>query len=158
MKTLLIIISILFYTSSMYSQDIASNVMNTTGGHAVISNWVIDYSVGETFVSTITAGSDIFTEGLLQPELRTLVAVEEPVLENAIISVFPNPTMDFVNIKSDNLPIRRIEIWNSMEKRVFEAEGAAYSADMSLYSRGVYYLHVFMQNSEKRIVIKVVKI
>ncbi|MCX7728270.1 MAG: gliding motility-associated C-terminal domain-containing protein [Bacteroidia bacterium] len=52
----------------MFSQTISPYVINTCGGEGITGGIVLQYNVGETFVSTINNGNHIITQGFLQPD------------------------------------------------------------------------------------------
>jgi len=66
------------------------------------------------------------------------------------IEFFPNPlTDDFLQIKNDNHPIDRIEIFDTQGQIFFEKNENQYTyrIDFSNFSKGIYFVKVFSNNS-----------
>lgn len=84
-------------TSSVCGQSI----LNTSGSSTVVNQMVHEWSIGEMLsINTYSTSSIIVTEGLLQP-VNLVTSIDESTLNQAqsMITVYPNPTMDLVNIQ-----------------------------------------------------------
>jgi len=84
-------------TSSVCGQSI----LNTSGSSTVVNQMVHEWSIGEMLsINTYSASSIIVTEGVLQP-VNLVTSIDESTLNQAqsMITVYPNPTVDLVNIQ-----------------------------------------------------------
>lgn len=87
-------------TSSVCGQSI----LNTSGSSKVVNQMVHEWSIGELLsVYTYSTSSIIVTEGILQP-VNLVTSIDESSLDQSqsLITVYPNPTMDFVNIQVED--------------------------------------------------------
>lgn len=66
-KNIFFIIAMIAYTKWL-SQTITPFVINSAGGEGTTGGITLYYNLGETFVSTIDNGSNIITQGFLQPD------------------------------------------------------------------------------------------
>jgi hypothetical protein len=94
-KTKLVLIAV-FASSSLFSQDVigtAGDSYSTTAGN-------MDFTIGEVVINTGTNGTEDLTQGFHQPSW-TYAGVYDFVDDyNAV--VFPNPTVDLVNINASD--------------------------------------------------------
>ena len=79
------------------------------------------------------------------------VGLEENAI-NELISIFPNPTNDRVNIETDNTKIAQMALINMNGSVVLEVQRNANSIDVSQLGKGVYYLKIV--TSEKGVAFK----
>lgn len=71
MKYYLVIIFIFGIVVKQFAQTISPSVINTTGGGGVIGTSTVEvyYNIGEPIVSTVSNGSNVITQGFLQPDV-----------------------------------------------------------------------------------------
>lgn len=77
--------------------------LNVAGGSNIINGQEFEYSIGEmVLVHTATTENIIVTQGILQPaDIET--GVSDQLLNDGQLSIYPNPTDNFINIDA-NLP------------------------------------------------------
>src|SRR4030043_290832 len=80
----------------------AQQVVSTAGSHSGNGTVQLSWTIGEPVISTFNNGSNILTQGMHQSKLL-IDAIEEIELSGLIISAFPNPTNEFVNLKVSHL-------------------------------------------------------
>ncbi len=88
------------------------------------------------------------------PYLRgtPIVSVEEKrnKTTNDMISIYPNPSSDFLNIESQiNIPISKIEIYNLLGEKVLSYENnhsENFKLNISELQNGTYFVRVFLNN------------
>lgn len=150
-KTLLIILGICSL-NSINAQTISAGTIASFSGSVNNSTITIDYSVGENAISTVSNTLNCVTQGFLQPQLIISTGIVE-VKENNEVSVFPNPTTDFVIIKS----IEQVTwiIYNSMGKTILS--GNYDKIETSQFASGIYYLEVSNKKSDNKKTIKLIK-
>lgn len=79
----------------------AQSTLNATGGHASIGGDHFEYAIGEmTVVNTASTSNIIVTHGVLQPSSGT-TSIDELDDFSQSLSVYPNPTRDYVVIRPD---------------------------------------------------------
>ncbi len=138
--------------NSMNAQTISAGTIGSFAGSANNSTITIDYSVGENAISTISNASNCVTQGFLQPKLIISTGIIE-VSKNNEISVFPNPTTDYVLIKSTE-QVSWI-IYDEMGKTVLL--GDYNKIETSQFTLGVYYLEISSKVSGYKHTINLIK-
>ena len=98
MKISLLILSVavvFIFSTLLYAQE----VVTTTGGNGSGSGGSVSYTVGQVVNNIYRTGSGSVTEGIQQPyEISVETDVENTDI-NLLITVFPNPTSDYLTIQ-----------------------------------------------------------
>lgn len=97
MKTLIILLSIIF-PAVIFAQN-TQEIVSSGGDYGNGTNTSISYSIGEIETETSPDGS--LTQGFQQPNITVTEVVEAPFKE-MLVTVFPNPSVDFVNVQMSN--------------------------------------------------------
>lgn len=80
----------------------AQTALPTTGGNASGSGGSVNYTIGQVVYSTNIGSSGCESQGVQQPfEISVFSGVDEVESINLLISVYPNPTTDFLTLKID---------------------------------------------------------
>jgi hypothetical protein len=79
------------------AQSIERQVIGAAGSFQTASWGSLSSTSGEAVVSTLTAGSNVLTQGFQQP-LISDVMVYDIVLNNFSVQVYPNPASDIINV------------------------------------------------------------
>ena len=128
---------------SGYSQE---NIL-ASGGTAIGTGGTSSYSVGEIFIGTQTGTNGSVAQGTQQPfEISTLGNDEFPQI-NLEMSVYPNPTVDRLNLLIGN------KEWSNLTYQLFDINGKIISENqkttasetpvsMQSFSQGIYFLVV----------------
>lgn len=74
------------------AQSLDRQVVGSTGGDGGNGNLSVSYTVGETFVTTLTSGSIVLTQGFQQPT-ATVVGIARPDWQWEVTH-FPNPATE----------------------------------------------------------------
>lgn len=133
----------------------AQESINTAGGNASGSGGSVSYSVGQVTYQTYTGTNGSVAEGVQQPyEISVLMALEETKGINLLVSVYPNPTSDYLtlsisdNVKpSQNLSFLSYQL-NDMNGKILQSEiitGNQTSIDMSNLLPATYFVKVLAQ-------------
>lgn len=86
----------LLFTLSLSAQEVVS----TQGSSYSNASGAIDFTIGEVIINTGTSGSASLTQGFHQTNWEFLGLTDfEP---SYVVSVFPNPTEEFLTIQTDN--------------------------------------------------------
>ena len=110
----------------------------TTTNHVVLS-------IGETFIPTETASSNVLTYGFNQPIPGTIGILESGAIE---VEVYPNPTSNFVRITTVFDESIRATLW-SMDGRLIQEltiDPNHPIIDLRMLPASVYVLRMDMNN------------
>lgn len=100
MKRKLIFITLVYLnTTYIYSQSIERQLVSNGGASIKNADISVDFSIGESIISTEEIENSILTQGFQQPNLRINTAINEE--EVLTISVFPNPSSDNIKITTE---------------------------------------------------------
>lgn len=81
----------------------AQETVSASGGNATGSGGSVSYTVGQVSYFTNTSDAGIITQGVQQPyEILIVTGLEEAKGISIEISVYPNPTSDFLKLKVEN--------------------------------------------------------
>lgn len=140
MKSSLTIFFILIYTG-IYCQSISPSVINTNGGQFSNNDFSLEWSIGEVVVTSLQSGSNILTQGFIQPNLPNSVSNID--LNDPNLLVYPNPFTNWVNIIDNNNlnQIWNIKIFNSEGKFLFEKLNVN-QIDLEFLSNGLYLIYI----------------
>jgi len=94
MQTKLLILIFLLSASAMQAQQ----VMTTSGNYNSNTSGSLSWTLGECVIETYTSGNVVLTQGFQQSKL-IVTALKEVSGNSLAISIYPNPTNDFVLIK-----------------------------------------------------------
>ena len=101
----------------------------------------------------------IVTEGLCTDTSNCVSIQTVGVFNNdkIILGVQPNPTTGqlYLSGLNDNLVMDKIELRNSIGELIKELDMNDFKIDISHYSNGLYYLHLFLNGDE--MIVKVIK-
>jgi hypothetical protein len=138
---------ILLLTSFPFISGYSQESILASGGTATGSGGTASYSVGEIFIGTQTGTNGSVAQGTQQPfEISTLGNDEFPQI-NLEMSVYPNPTVDKLNLLIGN------EEWSNLTYQLFDISGKIISENqkitasetpvsMQSFSQGIYFLIV----------------
>ncbi|MFD2823797.1 T9SS type A sorting domain-containing protein [Lacinutrix iliipiscaria] len=105
----------------------------------------IDETTTQDYFSAPAAGLDSF--------MFSTLTVEDHVLSNTSISVYPNPTSHYINIDTA-LEISSVEIFDILGKKVLTTKNTR--IDVSHFQKGLYLMNIFTKKGKltKKIVIE----
>jgi|GEM_PF-2566434 len=117
MKKIIMLISSVCFVYNIQAQQVERNVIASGGKKSTAGNSSLEYTVGEVFTRTLSAANNSVTQGFHQPVITLARMLNDqdtsdaPAGEmlsssrtateagNYIITIFPNPATDFINIK-----------------------------------------------------------
>ena len=132
-----------------FSQELIRQVVANGGHEGTVGHVIIQYTIGEPIVSTLSAGDLLITQGFQQPEVAGPIKPPEAPFVTDLI-VYPNPASDQVNIEFDLLQDGRVvfmlvnnagQVVSSTTK-VLLAGRLTHTLPLSNYASGLYYLVV----------------
>ena len=129
----------------------AQEVIGTLGGTYTNSTVEMSFTVGEMIISTENSGAVDLTQGFHQPELA-LSGIDN-LSDPLMISVYPNPTADYINVSFDDFEGTLYNV-RSIDGKLLIAGSMTSSQtqiDLSLYERGVYTVEFLNGNKNLRL-------
>ena len=151
MKKLITILMAMVISIALTAQSISPEVVASAGDYYENGNGSLSWTLGEIATETYSNGSVILTQGF-QQSTYSITFIEEKQNNDFNISVYPNPTSDYINIEFDiknksdvliqlcdiNGRILLNETINSTENNK--------QYDFNIFSTGMYFLRI---SSEK---------
>ena len=131
----------------------AQESVNATGGNASGSGGSASYSVGQVVYTTNTGTNGSVSQGVQQPyEISVVTGLEEAKGINLSISVYPNPTTDYLTleIKEFELSNLHFQLYD-MSGKLLKSEkitGSQTSIVMGNLVPATYFVKVVQGNKE----------
>ncbi|MBN2612831.1 MAG: T9SS type A sorting domain-containing protein [Bacteroidales bacterium] len=144
-----------------YTGVYAQEAVLSSGGNASGSGGSVSYSVGQVLYTTISAGSGTITQGVQQPfEISVVTGMEEAKGYELLISAFPNPVTDNLQLKvernySDDLTCQLYDITGKLIE-IMKIESKETVISMSNLLPGIYLLKIIRGDKELKI-FKIIK-
>ena len=107
-----VIFFILFTNFCVFGQEVITN----QGGTYVHSSGIIDFSIGELIIETGSNGTLDITQGFHQTYWN-IVKIEEHE-SNYQALVFPNPTSEILNIRTNNFENITYSLYDAQKKLI----------------------------------------
>ena len=125
----------------------AQETIPATGGNASGSGGTVSYSVGQVVYTTNTGANGSVAQGVQQPfEISVVTGIEQTAI-NLVISAYPNPTTDFLQLKveSEKLKDLSFQLYNMQGKLLQnkKIEGNETSIVMSSLVPATYFVKVY---------------
>ena len=132
----------------VYAQTLSPQVVASAGRNLSGASGGMDFTIGEVATSTLTAGSDVLTQGFNQPNI-VIVAIEE-FTDVYTISLYPNPTDQFVNVVTNSDDELQVHVYNALGQLVIDSEVFTnkLTLDIHAISNGVYQMHITRKTGE----------
>lgn len=159
------LLPLLFASALTYGQiSLDRQVIGSAGQSASTSSLLVDYTVGETMVTTASAGTIILTQGFHQPT-DNLVSIT-PKEWDLSLQAYPNPTTHSVllDFKVADPQELTLSVYHSNGQLVRPAEKLTlhdrlqHTLDFSRLSSGTYFIHLQDMHTAKNLSLTVQKI
>lgn len=154
MKNLILII--IFGIISLHSvnaQSLERSVFSSQGNSFTNTNFSLDWSLGETIVSTAIATGIVLTQGFQQPSTANISV--KKVNKELNISVFPNPVMDKLTLqwdnKSEHCMIQILDVKGTVISQCRWMDEDDFSMDWKNYAQGMYFVQLTVNSESKTI-------
>ena len=141
MKIFATIILALVVHLSFAQQTIKKSSIDSGGEVAVNGNISMVFTVGEVVVQESINGNILVSEGFINPNFFYDIKVgvgEYEELEG--VTVFPNPTVRFVNVEFVQNRIVDVVVYNENGKVLIQETGDRFKLDLSAVATGLYFL------------------
>jgi hypothetical protein len=143
-KTITSIAFIIFGLGGLQAQKIAT----TAGNEATGIGGTASYTVGQVVYTTGTGTNGSVEQGVQQPfEISTTLGVNETTI-NLELSVYPNPTTDFLTLKVEKLENLHYQLIDMQGKLIESKTVRSNSFNISLENQptATYFLKVTKNN------------
>jgi len=121
----------------------------------------ISSSMGQVAFRNVMEGYAAITEGVQQPyEITIVTALNEPLIQEFDISVYPNPTIDFltINIKNNQTKGLSFMLFDELGKFIIQGmlDDVSGKIPMQTYRPAVYFLQL-IKNDKTLNIFKIIK-
>ena len=131
------------------AQDL--EVISASGEYVESAGGSLSYTVGEVVIETVESGTNDLTQGFQQENIFVLNVITYN--NDFEVSVFPNPTTDFVNVQSSTNST--LQIYDAAGKLVrTQNVNETDKIEMGNFERGMYQL-VFTKDQNQLKTVKV---
>lgn len=144
----------LFCLPVLSAQDMPRTVVGSAGDYyqnLLFGN--LHWTVGEIAVSNYQNGLEL-GEGFHQVYYDLLVEVDDPLPAGWEISVYPNPTTDWINLRFPELVKLDANLYTLSGQLLFELNDLSGTAtvDLGIYPEGTYLLQLRDEDGRQRTV------
>lgn len=166
MKIYLYLIIIAAATSSnSFAQKDNHFVIAAAGEISKSSTIVLEWTVGETAIETVSSSSSLYTQGFHQPsiDVQRIGSSDGALVMKNIVRVFPNPTTSVLNIQLDKVPeVPLLVTLVDANGRVlinnnFPPKSNVLKINVSRFAQGTYFLRITDIKGSTRGEFKVIK-
>jgi Secretion system C-terminal sorting domain len=143
-KTITSIAFLLLGLGSLHAQQ----TVTTTGSEATGAGGTASYTVGQVVYTTNTGTNGSVAQGVQQPyEISTTVGINETTI-NLELSVYPNPTTDFLTLKVEKAEGLTVQLYDLQGKVITSKTVSSTSTNISLEEQptAIYFLNVTKNN------------
>ena len=105
-----VIFVLLLIPWAMFS--VAQSLVNTTGTSLSNSTLTVEYSVGEIVATTLTGGTQVITQGLLQPTYAVTTETNDLFDAKFSLRCYPNPVVNELVIETDFRDFRKASLYS----------------------------------------------
>ena len=126
----------------------AQQSSTATGGEATGTGGTASYSVGQVVYTTASGTNGSVAQGVQQPyEISTTVGINETSI-NLELSVYPNPTTDYLTLKTDDNANLSYNLYDMQGKVIESKKVLSNSSNINLEGQptATYFLNVVKNN------------
>jgi hypothetical protein len=151
MKTNTLILFLAFLLSFSVNAQTVHQVLSASGGDATGSGGSVAYSVGQIVYTTHTGTTGSVAQGVEQAYEIYSVGIKETTL-NISLSVFPNPTSDFLTLKVEDYNDETLSytLLDEQGKLILSEQitNQETQVAMSTLARGSYFINIVQANKK----------
>ncbi len=130
----------------------AQEAPTATGGDASGAGGTVAYSVGQVFYADVNSSSGNINPGVQQPYEIIITGGKTIANIDLSISVYPNPTAAFINLKIENMDLQNLsfQLFDIQGKLLLNQKitNVKTTVKMDDLAMGNYFLKVMNNNSE----------
>ncbi len=163
MKKTLLFFLVLLWLGNVHAQSSSPEIVASAGASFQGNNYQINWTLGELAITTISNSNQQITQGFHQAEY-SITSIAEMPADFGEIQVFPNPTVDHLQMKLQLEQNREviIQLFDTTGKLLWTKESHGQkieeTADMSNLPNGTYYLLFKMVDRNHSPTFKILKI
>ncbi|WP_353779462.1 T9SS type A sorting domain-containing protein [Winogradskyella sp. 3972H.M.0a.05] len=163
MKHFIITLSLLIASLQLNGQSISKQVIGSSGKAITNGTYTINYTVGETIVGKIENGQTIYQGFWAELNSDETLSVQTLVEQTESISVFPNPTVNLLQVKFklQEASNYQVQLYDVNGKQIFNlkpvSQGDITRMNISHLSSGMYVLVIADKTSNYNKSFKIIK-
>lgn len=146
-------LTLLFSNIFFYAQS--QTVVNATGNTINDNSYLIEYSIGEISITTITGAQSNISQGVLQPNIKVLNPGCSFI--NDTFSFFPNPTRDKIRLVGRYNWINSYIVYAADGKLISKSSFYNNYIDLSRVAAGLYFIQLLPECDGKSKTLKILK-
>ncbi len=158
MKRIILILGLGFFVFIAKSQTVSPELISSAGDNFSNSNYQLEWSIGEIQTETYSNTENVLTQGFHQNSY--IVTTVEDLRADFKISVYPNPTADFISLNVQNLEFENMQYTiTDLTGRLLQNGNITNDIEQfnfSNYAVGTYFISV-QQNSQLVKTFKIIK-
>ncbi len=145
----------LLFALATQAQSIEPSVVNASGGWIQNATVLVEWSLGEPAITTISNAENIVTQGFIQPHLE--ISGVDGLIPGEEITVYPNPARDHLLFKTNSTRIASLTVYDLLGRVVLEN---AFVSDLDIHQLpgGVYFVSLLDAKSRLLTTFKIIKI
>ncbi len=136
----------------------AQESIATAGGSATGTGGTVSYTIGQVVYTSSTGTNGSVTQGIQQPyEISTTLGINEVTI-NLELSVYPNPTTNYLTLKVEKLNGLSFQLYD-LQGKVIESKivnNTSTSISLEAQPVAIYFLKVTKNNKPVKI-FKIIK-
>ncbi len=154
MKKYLTIMVTICMSTYLQAQTIEKFSIDSGGASVTAGGIDILYTIGEVNIQELSSGTVLISEGFISSSLSNTLGVNEVGINEENTLVYPNPTSDFIYIKT-SLLIEKIEIYDALGKSILKTKNT-HKIPVNNLSKGMCILKIYSENRNisKKIIIQ----
>jgi len=153
MKKILLLFCVLVVSSYATAQTLSPEVITTSGTSMSNGTTTLDWTLGEPATATLDNSTNLLSQGFHQPSIVVTAIADAATLND--VKVFPNPTIDVVQIQFTSTQKNTLVELYSIEGKLLEKQtvnSQTVEVKMTTYPAGTYYLRI--NNSDTHQLVK----
>jgi hypothetical protein len=142
--TMIVISFLLFGLGDLHAQESTP----TSGGEATGTGGTLSYTVGQVIYTKNTGTNGSLTQGVQQPyEISTTAGIKETTI-NLELSVYPNPTTDYLTLKVEDYTELNYQLCDLQGKVIQNKKVSSTSMSINIehLPKAIYFLNVTKSN------------
>ena len=148
MKRLILTVGLSFALLGANAQTASPELLSSAGDSFNNTSYQLDWSIGECVTATHSAGSYVITQGLHQNSY--VVTSVEDLRADIEMSVYPNPTTDFISLKVESSKVESMQYsitdFSGKVLQTSNFAGDIEQINFSNYASGTYFITVKENN------------
>ncbi len=148
MRRLFLTVGLGFALLGANAQTASPELVSSSGDSFNNTSYQLDWSIGECITATHSGGDYVITQGLHQGNY-VVTSVEDLRLDISM-SVYPNPTTDFISLKVESSKVEDLQYTiTDFSGRVLQTEdlaGDIEQLNFTNYAIGTYFISVMGNN------------